>query len=98
MNQIALFESAPRLLIANPETRLSASVRKPLLADRLELELRGTYAIERGGWFFFPRASYALRDDLWVRLGYLAIGGSRNSVIGQFGQNDEVVLEARYSF
>jgi hypothetical protein len=98
LNQIALLESVPRLLIADPETRLTASVRKRLLAERLELEVRGIYAIERGGWFLFPRATYALRDDLRLRVGYLALGGSRNSLIGQFGQNDEVVLQARYSF
>src|SRR5204863_10154514 len=73
LNQIALLERARRLLIANPETRLSGSLRKKFLGDRLELELKGTYAIEREAWFFFPRVSYAVRDDLRLRLGYLLI-------------------------
>jgi hypothetical protein len=98
LNQIVLLESAPRLLIADPETRFSTTLRKKLLAERLELEVRGTYAIERQAWFVFPRASYAVRDDLRLRLGYLAIGGPRDSILGQFRENDEVVMEARYTF
>jgi len=98
LNQIALLDRAPRLLIHDPETRPSATLRKKLLAERLELEVKGTYAIERQAWFVFPRASYLVTDDLRVRLGYLAIGGPRASLLGQFRKNDEVVLQARYSF
>jgi hypothetical protein len=98
LNQIALLDSAPRLLIANPETRLSGSLKKKFLADRLELELKGTYAIEREAWYFFPRVSYLVRDDLRLRLGYLVIDGPPVSLLGQFRQNDEVVMQARYTF
>jgi hypothetical protein len=98
VNQVALLERAPRLLVADPETRLSASLRQHLLQERLELELRGVYAVGRGSWFVLPRVSYALRDDLRVRLGYLAIGGPAASLIGQFRRNDEFVLQARWSF
>jgi len=98
LNQIAILERAPRLLIHNPETRLSGTLRKKLLAERLELEAKGTYAIERQAWYVFPRASYLVTDDLRLRLGYLAIGGPRASLLGQFRENDEVVLQARYSF
>lgn len=98
VNQIVMLESAPRLLIGRPDTRILATIRKQLLDDRLELEMRGVYQAERGGWFVMPRVSYLVRDDFRVRLGYLAIGGSRNSLIGQFHANDEVVFQARYSF
>jgi hypothetical protein len=98
LNQIVLLNRAPRLLIADPETRVSGTLRKSVLADRLELEVRGTYAIEREAWFVFPRASYLVRDDFRVRLGYLAIGGPRVSILGQFRENDEFVMQARYSF
>jgi hypothetical protein len=98
MQQTVLLEPAPRLLISDPETRFIASVRRPLFQERLELELRGLYALDRGGWFIFPRASYRLGDNLRLRLGYLALGGSRDSLVGQFGNNDEVVMQARYSF
>ena len=98
VNQIALLESAPRLLIHDPETRVTTLLRRLLLRDRLELEVRATYAVERGAWFALPRASYLVNDDLRLRLGYLAIGGPRRSLLGQFHDNDEVVLQARYSF
>lgn len=98
INQIALLESAPPLVIADPETRLGGTLRKRYLSERLELEVRGVYAFERQAWYVFPRASYLVRDDLRVRLGYLAIGGPRGSLIGQFRDNDEVVLQARWSF
>jgi hypothetical protein len=97
LNQIVLLDDAPRLLIGDPETRITASLTKRLLAERLELEARGTYAAERGAWIFFPRVSYLVRDDLRLRVGYLAIGGPHTSLIGQFGRNDEVVFQARWS-
>ena len=98
VQQTAFLEHTPGLLVSDPETRFIGSVRRTFLQNRLELELRGVYALTRGGWFVFPRASYRIRSNFRVRLGYLAIGGSRNSLIGQFGQNDEVVMQARYSF
>src|SRR5581483_7655839 len=97
VNQIALVEPAPTLLNANPETRLTGSVRRRFFADRVEVEVRGIYAIERRDWFAFPRVAWFPRDDLRLRLGYLAIGGPPRSVFGQFKQNDEVVMEARYA-
>jgi hypothetical protein len=98
INQIVLLDRAPRLLIGDPDTRLTGLLRRRFMAERLELEVRGVYAFEQGAWFVFPRASYRIRDDFRVRLGYLAVGGSRTSLIGQFGENDEVVLQARYTF
>jgi hypothetical protein len=98
VNQIVLFERAPRLLIGQPDTRLTLLVRRHFLRERMEAEVRALYAIERGAWFVFPRVSYAFTDDLRARLGYLVIGGSSDSVIGQYRANDEVVLQLRYSF
>ncbi len=98
MQQTVLLDPAPRLLISDPETRFIASVRRLLFQERLELEVRGLYALERGGWFVLPRASYRLGGNLRFRLGYLALGGSRNTLVGQFGNNDEVVMQARYTF
>lgn len=98
VTQILLLEDAPRLLIGDPETRFVALLRRPFLQERFELELRGVYAVERGGWFAFPRASWLIRDDLRLRVGYLAIGGPRTSLFGQFGRNDELVMQLRQSF
>ena len=98
VNQVIFTDDGPEQLLSNPETRLLASVRKAFFQDTLELELRGVYAFERGSWFVYPRASYRFGDNVRLRLGYLAIGGEPESVIGQFRDNDQVVLEARYSY
>jgi hypothetical protein len=98
LNQVVILDRAPSLVIHDPETRLSGTLRKRVLGERLELEVRGTYAIEREAWFVFPRLSYVVRDDLRLRVGYLALGGPRRSLIGQFRENDEVVFQGRWSF
>lgn len=98
LNQIIVLGDAPRLLISNPETRLSGTLRRRLANDRLELEVRGLWEIERGALYLFPRVSYQLRENLWVRAGYLALAGVRDSVLGQFRDNDEVVFQARMTF
>jgi hypothetical protein len=98
ISQIVLTEDAPTLLIGQPETRITALVRKPLFDERVEFEVRSIYAIEAGGWFALPRISYVPRDNVRLRVGYLAVGGHTESLIGQFKQNDEVLFEARYSF
>lgn len=98
ISQIVLTEDAPRLLIGQPETRVTALVRKPIFEERVELEVRTIYSIESGGWFALPRVTYVPRDNLRVRVGYLAVGGHLESLIGQFRANDEVVFDVRWSF
>ncbi len=98
LNQIAFPGDAPPLVLSDPETRLVASIRKRLFEERIELEARGVWAFERQAWYVFPRVGYRIRDDLRVRVGYLAIGGPRLSLIGQFRDNDEVVFDARWTF
>jgi hypothetical protein len=96
--QIIILDDAPRLLISNPETRLSGTLRRRFADDRLEVEVRGLWEIERGALYVFPRVSYQVFDNLWVRAGYLALAGVRDSVLGQFRDNDEVVFQARMTF
>lgn len=98
LNQVIFTDDGPEELLSNPETRFVASVRKRFLQDTLEVEARGVYAIERGSWFVHPRVTYRAGDHWRLRLGYLAIGGPAESVIGQFRDNDELTLEARYGF
>jgi hypothetical protein len=98
VSQVALLDSLPQLAISDPETRLVASLRKRYLADRMEVEVRGIFTLDRHSWFVLPQVSYLIHDSLRLRLGYLAIGGPDTSLIGQFNQNDELVLEARYTF
>jgi hypothetical protein len=85
-------------LIGDPETRITALVRKAVWQERIEVEVRTIYTIESGGWFALPRVSYAPLDDLRLRVGYLAVGGLEESLIGQFRRNSEVVCDVRWSY
>jgi hypothetical protein len=98
LSQVIVLDSAPRLLIANPETSALVRVSRRWLDDRLTTEVRFLWAIERGSWFAQPSVSYLVRDDLRVGVEYLAIGGPRESLIGQFRGNDGVIFESRWSF
>ncbi len=98
LNQIIVLGDPPRLLISNPETRLSGTLRRRFAADRVEAEVRGLWAIERGGLYLFPRMSVQVVENLWVRAGYLVVAGPRDSLLGQFRDNDQVVFQARMTF
>jgi hypothetical protein len=98
LNQTIVLDNTPRLLIGDPDTRVTGVVRRSFWQDRFELDLRSAYTFETGSWLVLPRLAYAVTDSLRVRLGYLALGGSRNSLIGQYKRNDEVILDARFSF
>ena len=98
VNQSVLRDDAPRLVVSDPETRVTVVVRRRFLVDRLEVEVRSAVTLERSSGLVFPRVSYQLTDGLRVRVGYLAISGTRDSLIGEFRQNDEFVFQLRYSF
>jgi hypothetical protein len=99
VNQLVFWERAPELVVHTPlETRITGSLRRSFVGDRLLAEIRGIYVIEEESWFVYPRVSYQIRDDLRLRIGYLAVGGPEDSLIGQYKRNDEVVFQARYSF
>jgi hypothetical protein len=98
LNQIIILGHAPRLLISDPETQLSGTLRRRFADDRVEAEVRGLWEIERGALYLFPRVSYLVREGLWLRAGYLVLTGTRNSLLGQYRANDEVVFQARMTF
>ena len=98
LNQIIILGHAPRLLISDPETQVSGTLRRRFADDRVEAEVRGLWEIERGALYLFPRVSYLVREGLWLRAGYLVLTGTRNSLLGQFRANDEVVFQARMTF
>lgn len=98
VSQVIVLDGAPRLLIADPETRLLVRLSKPWLADRLETELRFLWAMERGSWFAQPGVSYLVREGLRVGVEYLALGGPATSLIGQYRANDGVIFSGRWSF
>ena len=57
--------------------------------------LKRTLVARSGNRFKLDRP---LRENLWLRAGYLVLTGTRNSLLGQYRANDEVVFQARMTF
>jgi hypothetical protein len=98
VNQTVVLNNDTDLIINDIETRLVANLRKRFLQDRLEAQFTALYGIEGEYFRVIPRFTYDIRDDLEVQIGYFLIGGDPKSALGQFHQNDEVLLRVRYSF
>ena len=98
VNQSVVLDNDITLLVPDVDTRLLAALRRSFVDDRLAAELVGVQGLERSYTTVQLRATYSFTDEFWVRVGYLAIAGTRNSVIGQYRDNDQVFVQARYSF
>jgi hypothetical protein len=73
-------------------------VRKSFFAERLATEIAAVQGLARGYTMGTARFTYAVTDNLRVRLGYLLIAGSRRTLIGQYHDNDETFIQLRYSY
>ena len=86
------------LLISEVETRLLFVLRKSFFADRLDMELITMQGLAKGYTMSISRFTYELTDNLRIRLGYLVLAGSRQTIIGQYKSNDEGFVQLRYSY
>jgi hypothetical protein len=98
VNQTDVLSNDVDLLIANVETRLLANLRKNFWHDDLQLQLIGQHSFESDYTLLMPRVTYRLWRGLQLRVGYLFIAGRRSSLIGQYKDNDQAFLRARYLF
>lgn len=98
INQAVVLDNELTLLVPNVDTRLLAALRKSFFDDHFATELTGVQGFERSYTTLQLRATYSFTDHFWLRAGYLFIAGTSNSVIGEYGENDEVFVQARYSF
>jgi hypothetical protein len=96
--QVIVLHNDTPLLIKDVDSRLTASVRKSWLADRLETELVGLWGIESGYELVRVEGTYAVTDAIEVRAGVLGIWGNAASLIGEFKKNSEAYARIRYSF
>jgi hypothetical protein len=86
------------LLISEVETRLLFVLRKSFFADRLDMELVTMQGLAKGYTMSISRFTYELTDNLRIRFGYLLLAGSRQTIIGQYKDNDEGFVQLRYSY
>lgn len=98
VNQTALPSNHVDLLISDFETRFSITLRRSFLADRLKAELVGLYAMQSVAGLAHPHLTYTVNDHFDVRIGYLAIEGHEDSLVGEYKHNDEAYLRARFLF
>jgi hypothetical protein len=98
VNQTALPSNHVDLLISDFETRFSITLRRGFLDDRLKAELVGLYAMQGVAGLAHPRLTYTVNDHFDVRVGYLAIEGHEDSLIGEYKRNDEAYVRARFLF
>lgn len=97
-NQTTLLHNHADLLISDFETRFSMTLRRSFFDDRLKAELLGLYAMQSVAGVAHPRITYSLNDHFDIRVGYLAIEGHENSIVGEYKRNDEGYVRARFLF
>jgi hypothetical protein len=98
VNQTVVLDNRTTLLVNDVDTRLFFVVRKGFLAERLQTEVGVLQEIERGYTTGITRVTYGVTDHLRLRVGYLLLAGTRQSVVGQFHRNDEGFVQLRYSY
>ena len=98
MNQTVVLDNDTKLLLSNIDTQLMLVVRKAFFAERLTTEIAAVQGLARGYTLGTARFTYAFTDHLRVRLGYVLIAGSRQTLIGQYHDNDEGFVQIRYSY
>lgn len=97
LNQTVIPNNSLKLLTSNVDTRLFGALRKTFLNERLATELVAFQGFERNYTSAILRFTYSLTEHLRVRLGYLFIAGSRNTLFGQYARNDEFFVQLRYT-
>lgn len=98
VNQTVVLDEVPELLIDEVDTQLLFILRKSFLAERLDTEIAIVEGLARGYTSGVARFTYDLTDRLRLRLGYVLIAGSRNTLVGEFHDNDEGFVQIRYSY
>ncbi|MBC8526710.1 MAG: hypothetical protein H8D22_07615 [Candidatus Cloacimonetes bacterium] len=85
--------------IKNDEHTMLATlhISKKFLRQTLELSAMGYYGINDKDFFVRTGVDYALTDELHILSGIDIFGGNKG-IFGQFDNNDEVWIKAKYNF
>lgn len=86
-------------VIRNDEHMILATLRisKKLFRQTLELSTMGYFGINEKDGFVRTNMDYALTDELHILLGIDSFFGNEG-MMGQYNNNDEVWIKAKYSF
>ncbi len=81
------------------DTNITANITSMFVQNTLELSLTGLINIEYESLVLSPSITYAFTDSLKGTAGYLLINGKdKDSLIGQFRDNDQFYAIMKYSF
>ncbi len=70
-----------------------------LIHQTLKLSFFALYGLSDGDYLLNPEVKYNLTDSIWVAVGGNVFGGGKLwSQFGQFADNDNVYVQARYEF
>jgi len=98
LSQTLVLKNRLPLLLDDADTSILASLQKTLLGERLKAQVSCIQGLVRSYTALVPTLTYEVTDDLRVEVGYLAIAGTRSSLIGQFHDNDEGFIRLRYAY
>ncbi len=96
--ELIILNNDQPLLVQNVDTRLSSSVTRSFLRERLEAEVIGVWGIESGYELVRATVGYDVFEGLELRLGLLGVWGRERSLIGQYKRNSELFGGVRYHF
>lgn len=90
--QSGLLNPAPGIIRDTLDTTSTLLLRRHFLNETVETEVLWLRNLNDGDGLIRPKASYELRDNVKVWLGFDLFHGNPNGLFGQFGQNDRLVM------
>ena len=88
----------PRLLLDEFDVFASVDFRLSFMDDTLNLDLAGMYNFTQESVLLSPEIAYKITSSVKGTLRGIYIDGPRQSLIGQYKDNDQIQLRIRYSF
>jgi len=96
-NKFTLLNGATRGPLDELETILTLQIATDFLHERLKPQVLIIYG-DDNDWRISPKVSYEISDQWLVTTGLHFFEGRESGLSGQFDKNDQLFLEAKYSF
>lgn len=96
--QDLIFDYDERIINKEIETILAVIYQSSWFNENLQIRLAPTFNFEENTFLGIFRVSYRPLSPLQFMLGYIAIQGDEETILGQFSNNDEIQLGAQYQF
>ncbi len=92
-----MLDNATYGVIDKIENNFVLKVMTDFMHERLKPEITILYQDDNQGRIV-PKVNFELRDNLWFELGYAHFFGRPDTNNGQFRNNDQLMLSAKYTF